>query len=106
MSKTKSLPKFTFKTTKPTGKYRAFDSAYHEIKFQKQICGSITDQQPHQIRFQVLKTEDELAKESNCVWKWVTLKKQFSTISEVKNWLNHNRGLIHKQLQLHFIEID
>jgi len=71
---------FTFKTTKPTGRYRAFEHEYHDIKFKGLKCGSIDNSKPHKIRLMIIK--DNIAEDGNpnCIWKWTTLKHDSETI--------------------------
>ena len=45
--------KFTFKTTKATGRYSSFYPNLHDIKLNKKVVGSITDKKPHKIRLKV-----------------------------------------------------
>ena len=81
--------KFTFKTEKPTGRYRSFSSEYHIIKMKKYTVGTITDRDWN-IRLMVLKDEINEHGNPNCEWKWITLKKQSASLQEAKDWLNVN----------------
>jgi glutamine synthetase adenylyltransferase len=81
--------KFTFKTEKPTGRYRAFDSDDHHIKLNKKRVGSIVDGE-WTIRLMVLKSDINEDGNPNCKWKWITLKKKSASLQEAKDWLNEN----------------
>lgn len=82
--------KFTFKTTQPTGRYRSFDSAYHEIKFNGETIGSIGDKKPHKIRLQVTKADIAEDGNTNCPWKWITLKHESESVKAAKEFLAAN----------------
>jgi len=84
---------FTFKTVKPTGKYRSFDDDDHLIKIKGFECGSIDDKKPHKISFMVWKNDEDRAKPAdnkNCPWKWIRLKHESETLQAAKDWLNAN----------------
>ena len=81
--------KFTFKTEKPTGRYRSFFSENHDIKLKKKKCGSIVDR-TWDIRLIVLKDDIMEDGNANCEWKWITLKKKSESLQEAKDWLNVN----------------
>lgn len=79
--------KFTFKTTKPTGRYRSFGHPYHEIKIKRIVVGAI-DHKTWKIRL-IVKKEDILEdKNPNCPWKWIVLKKESASLQEAKDFLN------------------
>jgi hypothetical protein len=82
--------KFTFKTEKPTGRYRSFFTEHHYVKLKKQTVGMIEDKEPHQIRLKVVKPDIMEDGNANCDWKWITLKAQFKTVEEAKEFLNAN----------------
>lgn len=93
--------KFTFKTTKPTGRYRSFDSDYHDIKFKGVVVGSIVSSKPFKCRFMVIKNGTTIKDDNpNCPWKWITLKKESETLQDAKDWLNANIEGIMKQWPL------
>ena len=48
---------FTFKTRKPTGKWRSFFETHHDVKLDGKDVGSIDDKQPHTIRLMVHKAD-------------------------------------------------
>ena len=80
--------KFTFKTTKPTGRYRSFDHPSHAIKLKKIEVGYITPEVPFIIRFKVTKADIAEDGNPNCPWKWIRLKKQSNSLQEAKDFLN------------------
>jgi len=78
--------KFTFKTEKPTGKWRSFAEDHNAIKFSGKEVGLITSK-PHRIKLMVEKADIMEDKNPNCSWKWITLKPEFNTIDEAKNFI-------------------
>ena len=84
------MKKFTFKTIKPTGKWKS--SLYHVIliKLNKKECGSIDATHPHKIRLMVVKDDINEDGNTNCIWKWITFKSEFKTIEDAKSFLNEN----------------
>lgn len=94
------MKKFTFKTEKGTGRYRAFYSDTHYIKLGGLECGEINDSSPHKIRFMVYKTKEE-ADKSNCKWKWITLKKESSSLLEAKEFIKANNDYIQSKFNIH-----
>jgi hypothetical protein len=93
--------RFTFKTTKPTGKYRAFDIAYHEIKLGGEKVGSITPEAPHRVRFHIEKADIMEDGNPNCPWRWMMLKAKFNTLAEAKNFVNDNFKEINSRFKLY-----
>jgi hypothetical protein len=89
------LKKFTFKTTKPTGRYRSFESHYHAIKLNKIVVGYISDKIPHTIHLMVIKKDINEDGNKNCPWKWIKLKKESQSLEEAKNFLNEILEKIH-----------
>jgi len=81
---------FTFKTEKPTGRYRSFDNDTHNIKLQKVEVGVICSDKPFKIRLQVVKKDIMEDGNKNCPWKWITFKKESETLDEAKKFLNDN----------------
>lgn len=101
------MKKFTFTTTNPTGRYKAFGQKHHAIKFDKKEVGYITDgrsNDTYQIRLQVIKADLNEDNNPNCVWKWITLKKKSATLQEAKDWLNENRQAILEKYNLYYSE--
>jgi len=78
---------FTFKTDKPTGPYRSFYDPTHTIKIKKVEVGSIHHQPPHRVRLMVTKTSPNEDENPNCHWKWITLRKEFASVEEAKDFL-------------------
>lgn len=83
------MKKFTFKTTKPTGKYRCFHKPYHDIKIKGQTIGNI-DHETFKIRLMVIKSDINEDGNPNCTWKWITLSKKSNSIQEAKDFLNED----------------
>lgn len=96
--------KFTFKTEKPAGRWNSFSSSEHYIKFKKQQVGLINPTAPHKIRLQIIKPDINEDGNPNCDWKWITLKKEFTSIQEAKDFLNVNIELIFKTYNLKLLE--
>ena len=94
---------FTFKTIKPTGKWRAFDNDEIIIKLDKKKCGNIQDKKPHTIRFMVNKEDINEDGNINCPWKWIRLKNEFTSIEDAKLFLKENFEKLSK-LNLRFSE--
>ena len=80
--------KFTFKTHKPTGKWKAFSTPTHYIKLGNVLVGRIDDEHPHKIRLMVIKDDIMENGNPNCAWKWVCLTKNSNSISEAKEFIN------------------
>lgn len=82
-------PNFTFKTDKPTGRYKAFSNENHYIKYKGAEVGSI-DHETFKLRFMVMKTEADKNPDPNpnCAWRWITLKKESKTLQEAKDYAN------------------
>jgi hypothetical protein len=80
--------KFTFKTEKSTGRYRTFHSDYHYVKLNKCVVGNISDEEPFKIHLMVIKNDVMEDGNKNCTWKWITLKKESSSLQEAKDFLN------------------
>lgn len=89
--------RFTFKTKKATGRYKSFYPDQHLIKLKRKVVGRITDDKPHKIRFSVKKEDPANSNNPNCEWHWVTLKKEFDSINEAKEFLNaHIEAILDK----------
>lgn len=86
-----AVEKFTFKTTKPTGRYKSFDKDYHTIKLKGFEVGSILPDKPFKIRLMVVKNGTTIKDDNpNCTWKWITLKHESETLEAAKEWINAN----------------
>lgn len=93
--------KFTFKTNKPTGRFKAFDSPYHDIKLDGHVVGQIDNDKPHKISLYVMKNGTTITDNNpNCVWKRITLTHESESIDAAKTWLNANRDAILKKFEL------
>lgn len=92
--------KFTFKTEKPTGRYRSFQAPYHTIKLNGITVGSIDDGHPHNIRLMVIKNDITEDGSPNCKWRWVKLKKESESVALAKEWLKQNTEHITSQLNI------
>lgn len=96
--------KFTFKTVKPTGKYKSFDSDTHYVKLNKLQVGTIDDKKPHLVRLMVKKAPESITKENPCKWRWIILKKEHESLDAAKTWCNEVFDGILKQFELHKLE--
>lgn len=92
---------FTFKTEKPTGKWRSFYPDSHHIKIKKSKVGNISDKYPHKISLAVFKEDINEDGNPNCEWKWIQLKKESKSLSEAKEWLKSNYDLLIKKYRLY-----
>lgn len=95
---------FTFKTERRTGPYRSFFPNTYRIKYHKKQVGNITDSEPHKIRLMVIKKDIMEDGNSNCEWKWITLKKDFTSVDEAKIFLNLNIDAILNKYELYETE--
>jgi hypothetical protein len=91
---------FTFKTEKPTGRYRSFFQNYHYIKLKKVEVGTIDDKERHKIRLQVIKADINEDGNPNCPWKMITFVMEFATVDEAKKFLNDHFDVITKKYNL------
>jgi len=94
------MKKFTFKTEKPTGKWKSFYNPSHDIKLDRMVCGHI-DPKDFSIRLCIIKDDINEDLNPNCSWKWVTLKKKSSSLQEAKDFLNENFELITSKYRIH-----
>lgn len=92
--------KFTFKTSKPTGKWAWLSKPTHYIKLDKIQCGSIDHESPHKIRLQVIKKDIMEDGNKNCPWKWVKLKHESKSVDEAKEFLNKNVDVLLSMYEL------
>ena len=95
---------FTFKTIKPTGRFKSFNSDNILIKYQGKEVGNIEPEAPFRIRLMVMKTDKITDNNPNCAWKWITLKKEFTSLDESKEFLNKNAEAIIKTYTLHQVD--
>ena len=92
--------KFTFKTEKPTGRYKSFSSNYNYIKLNGSNVGSIDDEKPYKIRLMVYKKDMKEDGNPNCDWKWIILKVGFDNLDDAKNFVLSNATKIVSQFNL------
>lgn len=81
--------KFTFKTERPTGKWRSFEKSFHRIKFNGKKVGRIIDR-TWEIRLMIVKTDYNDDKTLNCPWRWIVFKYKPTSLEDAKEWLNNN----------------
>ena len=93
------LKKFTFKTTKPTGKFKSFETPYHEI-FLNKIQVGIIDHLSFDIRFMVIKKDINEDKNPNCPWKWIQLKRKSNSLQSAKDFILNYNDLIQEKYNL------
>lgn len=91
---------FTFKTEKPTGKWKSFQDPQHYIKLKKIEVGMIEPNPPYKISFMVIKDDINEDKNPNCTWKWVYLKAKFDNLQSAKNFLIENFNAINEKFKL------
>ncbi len=91
---------FTFKTEKPTGRYRSFFQSSHYIKIKRFEVGCIEPEEPFKIKFMIIKADIMEDGNKNCCWKWITLKKESKTLEEAKEFLNKNFDAITTKFKL------
>lgn len=96
--------KFTFKTTKPTGRYKSFYSPYHEIKLNKKLVGDIDDEPPYKITLMVTKKDINEDGHPNCPWKRIKLKQQSDSLESAKIFLNEHINIILDRYDLHLLD--
>ncbi len=94
------MKNFAFKTDKPTGRYRSFESDNHLIKLNKVVVGSIDSEIPFKIRLMVIKKDILEDGNPNCNWKWITFKRKSESLEEAKEFLKTNYELITKNYNL------
>ncbi len=89
----KKPKKFTFKIHRPEGKWKSFFNASMDILLDKNCVGGVYQNKmasEYEIRFQIMKSEVDLALPNNNPWKWVTLKHRVSSFVEAKEFVNKN----------------
>ena len=87
---TKKKIKFTFKTHKETGSYAWLHKPYHKVLLNKNEVGSIEPDKPHKIKLMVMKKDIQEDNNPNCLWRWITLKRESESLQEAKDFLNEN----------------
>jgi len=102
----KEILKFTFKTIKPTGRWKSFEHNINEIKIKGKVVGVIRDEKPYKIRLQVIKKDIMEDNNANCEWKWITLKKESESLQEAKDFLNKYVSEINNKYKIYLGEGD
>jgi len=93
------MKKFTFKTNKPTGKFKSFRLPSHDILLNKIKVGSI-DPMSFDIRFMVTKSDINEDKNPNCTWKWIQLKQKSNSLDRAKEFILSYNDLIQEKYKL------
>jgi hypothetical protein len=78
-----------------------FQHDEHNIKLYKTEVGLICHEVPFKIRLQVVKQDINEDGNPNCIWKWITLKKESKTLEEAKKFLNDNFVTITTKYKIH-----
>lgn len=107
----KTATKFRFKMNRPTGEWRVFNTTFCDIFLDKNLVGGIYEDRlvdfPVSVRFMVMKNKEDLAKpnnNTNCEWKWITLKQRYKTFDEAKQYINLNFNIITSSFNLRTYE--
>ena len=95
--------KFTYKKHIPTGRYRSFETEYHDIKLQKRTVGNIQEDQISGYSVS-LTIKKEPTTENPASFKWVRIKTIFNNADEAKKYLADNFEKITKTLDLYQFE--
>lgn len=96
--------KFTFKTERPTGKYKSFFDTYILIKLDGKIVGFFSGGESKTIGFHVVKDDILEDNNPNCVWMNKFIKKPSTDIQEVKEFLNNHFQEIINKFNLYKLE--
>lgn len=96
--------KVTFKTEKPTGKYKSFSLPSHFIKIGDARIGSI-DAEDFTIRLMIIKSDIMEDGNKNCPWKWVRLSRKSVSLQDAKEFIKNNFKSIEEKFNL-FIKSD
>lgn len=97
--------KFTFKTVKSQGRYRAFYSDNIQIKLDGKVVGSIDDKPPYKVSFMVEKNGTTIT-DSNpkCSWKNITFKQESESLDKAKEWILSKTDYFLKTYRFHYID--
>jgi hypothetical protein len=95
------VKKFTFKTTQPTGRYRSFDRASHDIKLGGVVVGFIEPTAPYKARLMATKKDINEDGNPNCPWKWVRLKREFGSVQEAKDTIRAASAQIQAEITIY-----
>lgn len=94
--------KFTFKTTKPKGRYSWLNEPHHEILLKKIPVGTIGNN--NKITLHVIKDDIMVDGNPNCCWNRTYLEYEAPTLNDAKVFLNDNFEIILKQFNLYVYE--
>lgn len=97
------MSKFTFKTEKPTGRYKSFYTEIHYIKLNGKEVGTI-DAEDFRIRLQVIKADIGEDGNRNCPWKWIKLAVKPESLESAKEYLNENFNAIKSSFNIYLSE--
>jgi hypothetical protein len=97
---TKKKINFTFKTHRPTGNYAWLYKPYHDVLLNKNKVGSIEPVKPFSIRLMVMKADIMEDGNSNCPWKWITLKHESESLDDAKTFLNESIDIILRKYKI------
>lgn len=84
-----AISKFTFKTEKPTGKWRSFSPTSYYVKYGNDIIGNIYEE-PWRVAIMVMKSNGVEGSNPNCPWMWLRFKDRFESLQAAKDWLNEH----------------
>lgn len=93
--------KFTFKTRKPTGRWKSFFNPNHVIKLGGLEVGSIDSEYPYYIRFMVIKKDIMEDNNPNCEWMWKKLAHKSVSLDYAKQFCTDNAEIILNQFTLY-----
>ena len=101
------MKKFTFKTVKPTGRYRSFYKNDYHIKMNGQICGNLFyDKDGWYVSLLVYKKDLNEDGNPNCEFKHIYFTQRLPSLEECKTWLNSEkvRKFIEENCKLYLLE--
>ena len=95
---------FTYKKHRHSGRYRSFEPEFHDIKLKAKKVGYIAEpahfskEQGYGISFAVKK---DPTREQPAPFKWVSVKKRFSSVEDAKAFLVEHFDELIKELDLY-----
>jgi hypothetical protein len=96
--------RLTFKKNQPTGRWRSFDSAIHDIKADGQKVGQISRSRMDPNWKVSFAFKREPTKDSPCPLVWRIMKVQHLTDDDARAWVTRNWDGIHAKFDLHRFE--
>lgn len=92
--------KLTFKSKKPTGKWKSFNRTTHYVKLDKKQIGQINDKT---FKIMLMVTKKDIMEDGNpnCSWMWITLKKESKSLEEAQTFLTEHIEEISTKHNLH-----